>query len=71
MKDKKVCPKCGCEEIIVVEGTASNFGSNNHIKVGMTIYSAIMVDRYVCCGCGYSEEWINKKDIRALKDYVK
>ena len=35
---------------------------------GMTIFSAVLVHRYVCCGCGYSEEWIDKEDIRKPKE---
>ena len=35
---------------------------------GMTIFSAVLVHRYVCCKCGYSEEWIDRKDIQTLKD---
>ena len=33
----------------------------------MSIFSAVLVDRFVCCSCGYSEEWINKEDIAVLK----
>ena len=32
------------------------------------IFSAVLVHRYVCCACGYSEEWIDKEDIRRLKE---
>ena len=24
------------------------------------------VDRFLCCGCGYSEDWISQKDIATL-----
>ena len=68
MKNTRVCPKCGCKEIIRVEGKAGAYGSGNNIMLGSTIFSAIKVHRYVCCDCGFSEEWIDKKDIPALKD---
>ena len=29
---------------------------------------AVLVHRYVCCACGYSEEWIDKEDIPRLKE---
>jgi len=68
MKNKKECPKCGHKEILVVPGKAEAYGAGNNIQVGWTIFSAVLVDRYVCCKCGYSEEWINKEDIETLKN---
>jgi len=36
---------------------------------GMSNLSAVKVTRYLCCECGYSEEWIdNKEDIKKLCD---
>lgn len=68
MKHKKICPKCGSTDILRVEGKAGAYGTGNNIMVGMTIFSAVLVHRYVCCGCGFSEEWIDKEDIRKLKE---
>ena len=68
MKNKKECPKCGHKEILVVPGEAGVYGVGNNIQVGWTNFSAVLVDRYVCCECGYSEEWINKEDIETLKN---
>lgn len=67
MKMKKICPKCGSTDIIVVPGKAGAYGAGNNIQVGLTNFSAVLVDRYVCCSCGYSEEWIEKEDIPTLK----
>lgn len=71
MKNKKICPKCGNKEILVVPGKAGAYGVGNNIPVGWTNFSAVLVDRYICCGCGYSEEWINKEDIQTLKKKYK
>ena len=68
MKIKRICPKCGRNDIIRIEGKAGAYGSGNNIPTGMTIFSAVLVHRYVCCKCGYSEEWIDQKDIQTLKD---
>ncbi|WP_278281159.1 hypothetical protein [Clostridium sp. BSD9I1] len=39
---------------------------------GMTIFSAVKVTRYLCCDCGYSEEWIDdKKDIEKIIYMIK
>lgn len=67
MKNKKVCPKCGCNKILFVPGSARAYGAGNNIFVGCTILSAVLVERYVCSECGYSEEWIDKEGIDALK----
>ncbi len=67
MKNKHICPKCGSHEIILVPGKSDLYGIGNNIQVGMSIFSAVLVDRFVCYSCGYSEEWINKEDIAVLK----
>lgn len=68
MKNNRVCPKCNGKEILYVPGSARAYGMGNNIQVGWTNLSAVLVDRYVCCDCGYSEEWINKEDIDKLKE---
>lgn len=71
MKHTHVCPKCNGKDIIRIEGTSKAYGVGNNIQVGMTIFSAVLVHRYVCCQCGYSEEWIDQEDIKKLKDKYK
>ncbi len=69
MKNKNSCPKCGGNEIIKIPGKAGAYGSGNNIMIGMTIFSAIPVHRYICNRCGYSEEWIDTEDLEKLKKY--
>lgn len=68
MKFTKLCPKCNSSDIIKVPGKAGAYGSGNNIVTGWTIFSAVLVHRYVCCSCGYSEEWIDQNDLQKLKD---
>ena len=68
MKKSKVCPKCNGTDILRVEGKAGAYGSGNNIMTGMTIFSAVLVHRYVCCYCGYSEGGIDREDIQKLKE---
>ncbi|MCI5774802.1 MAG: hypothetical protein MR210_09585 [Erysipelotrichaceae bacterium] len=65
MKNSNKCPKCGSTNILFVKGNVGAYGSGNNINV--SLFSSALVDRYVCCDCGYSEEWISKKDIEKLK----
>lgn len=68
MKNTKMCPKCNSREILRIPGKAGAYGSGNNITVGSTIFSAVKITRYLCCECGYSEEWIdNKDDIEKLR----
>ena len=64
MKMKNKCPKCGSSDIIIAPGKAGAYGAGNNIQVGLTVFSAVLVNRYVCCECGYSEEWIDNRDRR-------
>lgn len=71
MKDKNICPKCNGTNIIKVKGKAGACGFGNSIQVGWTIFSDILIHRYICCSCGYSEEWVDKEDIPALEKKYK
>lgn len=68
MKNTRICPKCGSSDIIVVDGYAGAYGTGNNIMTGMSIFSAVNVNRYICCSCGFTEEWIDKGDIEKVKE---
>jgi len=71
MKRTKICPKCNSSNILRIEGQSKAYGAGNNIPVGMTIFSSVLVHRYLCCTCGYSEEWIDKADIPKLIEKFK
>lgn len=71
MKNTHCCPKCNGMDIIRIEGKAGAYGVGNNIQTGMFNFSAVLVHRYVCCSCGYSEEWIDKEDIAKLEKKYK
>ena len=71
MKNTHSCPKCNSTDIIKIEGKAGAYGVGNNIQVGLTNFSAVLVNRYLCCSCGYSEEWIDKDDIPKLEKKYK
>ena len=68
MKNTRMCPKCGSSDIVVVDGYAGAYGTGNNIMTGMSIFSAVNVNRYICCSCGFTEEWIDKGDIEKVKE---
>ena len=67
MKLTNTCPKCGSSDIVRFDGYTGAYGTGNNIMTGATIFSTVNVNRYVCCSCGYSEEWIDTEDIEKLK----
>jgi len=68
MKQNNQCPKCNSKDIIRVNGSSRGYGAGNNIMTGMTIFSAVKVNRYICCNCGYCEEWIDTEDISKIKE---
>ena len=68
MKNTGVCPKCGHSNIIRIPGQVKAYGAGNNIPMGMTIFSYIPVDRYLCLNCGFSEEWIEPEHLPALEE---
>ena len=71
MKRGQGCPKCNGIDILRIEGSVKGYGAGNNIPIGVTIFSYIKVPRYVCCNCGYSEEWIDLEYIPRLKKKFK
>ena len=68
MKTTGSCPKCSGTDILRVPGKAGAYGSGNNIITGMTVFLAVPVHRYVCCSCGFSEEWIDQNDLQKLME---
>ena len=56
MKKTGVCPKCGGADIVRVPGGVRSTMDNTQNFVIRGFQSA-PVDRYICCACGFSEEW--------------
>lgn len=67
MKNTKICSKCGSNDIVRMDGHVGPGGAGNNVILGKTVFSAINVNRYICCNCGFVEEWIDKRDIEELK----
>ena len=59
MKNMKSCSKCNSRTIVKIPGKFGAYGCGNNITWGFTVFSGVTVTRYLCCECGYSEEWID------------
>ena len=62
MKNTKCCPKCGSASIVRVPDNQYRHASGNNIYTSkFTLMNKIPVIRYVCCDCGYVENWVENK----------
>ena len=66
MKNTKICPKCQSADIVRIDGYSGAYGTGNNIMTGLSVFSAVNVNRYICCKCGFTEEWIDKEDIEKI-----
>lgn len=71
MRDSHTCPKCGCTEILRVEGSVGPRGIGNNITAGATIFASVKLPRYICCRCGYLEEWVDRHDLPKIIEFYK
>ena len=63
MKQTLRCPKCGSREIVRVPDHPGRHASGNNIyTTTWTLLGKIPVIRYVCCGCGYVENWVESPE---------
>ncbi len=73
MKNNNKCPKCESDNIVVFKNDGhpdATFGNN--IQTKSTILTGVVyVNRYICCNCGYSEEWIDQNDIKTILESKK
>ncbi len=67
MNATRICPKCGSNEIYVIDGYTGPYGSGNNVMIGATVFTAVKVNRYICCTCGFTEEWIGREDLEKVK----
>ncbi len=57
MKSSSRCRKCGSYDIINIRGLEAGYGIGDNIKSGLI--SQAIVSKYLCCNCGYIEEWLD------------
>ena len=65
MKNSNRCPKCLSQNIVRIPDDQRRYSSGNNIYTSkLTLISKIPVIRYVCCDCGYTENWVEKSSER-------
>lgn len=62
MKQGNGCPKCGSHVVVRVPDNPGRHASGNNIyTTRATLLGKIPVIRYVCCDCGYVENWVETR----------
>ena len=69
MRNMGRCPKCHSRNIVRVPDNPSRYTSGNNIyTTTVTLFGKIPVIRYVCCNCGYVENWVeNRHELAEIK----
>lgn len=63
MKRSGKCPKCCSANIVRVPDHPCRHASGNNIyTTTATLAGKIPVIRYVCCNCGYVENWVEREN---------
>lgn len=65
MKNTRKCLKCGSVNIVRVPDNPNRYASGNNIYTStFTLMKKVPVIRYVCCDCGYVENWVESQNER-------
>lgn len=69
MKNTRKCTKCGAINIVRIPDNPYRHASGNNIYTSTaTLIGKIPVIRYVCCDCGYVENWVEREsELRKIK----
>ncbi|VIG69969.1 Uncharacterised protein [Clostridioides difficile] len=72
MKNIKKCPKCGSTDIVCVPDNAHKYLANSIAITKTVTVQRVPVSRYVCCSCGYLENWIETNyELNIIKNNFK
>lgn len=63
MKKSKICPKCGSAKVFRIEGAHGIY------NLSLGPLSTVFMERWICSGCGYSEQWIAEEDLSTVEQY--
>jgi len=70
-KIMKLCALISIVLTVLFDGYSDPNGHGNCLMTGATIFSAVGVNRYICCHCGYTEEWIDREELKKIKSSKK
>lgn len=67
MRNTKICPKCGSAKVTKVPYRVRGHGATYiYIPPGMSGDKDVLPENYLCCNCGYMEEWVDEQYLNRL-----
>ena len=63
MRQNRTCPKCESLDIVEIPG---GMVGKNWLPTGL---STVPIDRWVCCTCGYTEEYVAQDKLDKVREY--
>ena len=66
MKYTNKCPRCGSREIFMMDSARQEDSKQHGMAANNVYYSNVSVQQYICCQCGYSEEWVDRFSIAGI-----
>ncbi|MGI6014536.1 MAG: hypothetical protein ACOX7K_09720 [Oscillospiraceae bacterium] len=68
MRHSNFCPKCNGTTVMRIPDNGRYANGNNIYTTTRTLFGKIPVIRYVCCSCGYVEEWVEEpRDLEKIQ----
>jgi predicted nucleic-acid-binding Zn-ribbon protein len=65
MKNTSSCPRCRSSDVARVPAEP---GRGHALAGPLGVVTGVAMTRFVCCRCGYSEEWVEAaEDLAAVK----
>ncbi|MCI8802595.1 MAG: hypothetical protein HFG01_04550 [Oscillibacter sp.] len=58
MMNMKRCPVCDSTDVVRVPDNAHRYLANSICITRLATVKRVPVARYVCCACGYVENWV-------------
>lgn len=69
VKHTRCCPKCHSENIVRVPDDAHRYLANSIAITKVVTVERVAVARYVCCDCGYVEDWVETcRELQRLRE---
>ena len=64
MKRTGTCPKCGSRDVVKASGDTMS-----HSYIVVSVFGTAPIDRWVCCACGFAEEWVPEEYLDKARDW--
>jgi hypothetical protein len=68
MKKTGCCPNCSSTEVYTTKGTPKR---GDRSSIGVSSFTSVFIDLYICTNCGFIEEYAEEADLKNPKKMEK